>query len=153
MKYRTFIVQEPNERLHRVCKNVTSFKEAREIAEKLIQVTRKVDGIFKPWLGMSAPQVGFNKRVIVLKESTDNYIVMINPEVAKQKWNLPILSRCFSLKGIYKIKSPFWMEVRYQDLEGRNHQKIIKGPKVATLMQEINHINGILISEIGIKLL
>ncbi len=149
----TFIVREPDKRLHQVCVNVTSFKEAKEIAEKLIEVTRKVDGAFKPWLGMAAPQIGFNKRVIILKKTPGDYTIMINPEIIKQRYTLPIFSRCFSLNGIYIINSPYWIEIKYQDLNGKYHQDIIKGGKAATFIQEINHINGILISDIGIRIL
>lgn len=151
LNHNSFILKEPNEQLHQVCKSVTSFKEAKDITEKLIEVTRKVDGIFKPWLGMAAPQIGLNKRVIVLKKSRGNYTVMVNPEIVEQKWNLPIFSRCFSTDGIFIIKSPYWIKVRYQNLEGKYCQEIIKGPKAATLIQEINHINGILISDMGIR--
>ena len=149
--HKTLIVREPDKRLHQVCKNVISLKEAKAIAEKLIEVTEKVDGIFKPWLGMAAPQVGFDKRVIVLKKSQGDYTVMVNPEIVEQKYTLPIFSRCFSLNGIYIIKSPYWIKIKYQDLNGKYHQEIIKGGKAATLFQEISHINGILISDIGIR--
>lgn len=153
LNHKTFIVQSPDERLYRVSELITSFKEAKDIAENLIDVTRKVDGVFKPWLGMAAPQVGFNKRIIVLKKSLGNYTVMVNPEIVEQKMNLPIFSNCFSVDGIYIIKSPYWLKIKYQDLEGKYHQKIINGAKAATVMQEINHINGILISDIGIRIL
>lgn len=151
--HKTFIVQEPDKRLHQVCKSVTSFKEANEIAEKLIEVTGKVDGIYKPWLGMAAPQVGFDKRVIILKKSHGDYTIMINPEIVEKKYTLPIFSRCFSLNGVYIIKSPYWIKIKYQDLSGKYHQEIVKGGKAATFIQEINHINGILISDIGIRIL
>ena len=151
--YKDFLLQEPDKRLHEMCKAVFSLAEARMIAGKLIEAIKRVDGSLKPWLGMAAPQVGFNKRVIVLKEAKDKYIVMINPEIIEQKWNLPIFSRCFSIDGIYIIRSPYWIKLKYQDLDGKYHQKIVIGGKAATVTQEINHINGMLISNIGMRII
>ncbi len=146
------IIQEPNKKLHEQSSKIDNLAEARKIVQELIEVIKSVDKPWNIWLGMAAPQIGINRRVIVLKESYENYTVMINPEVLGQKWLFPIFSRCFSLKGIYLIKAHLWIKVRYQDLEGKYHIEVIKYGRAATLEQEINHINGMLVSDIGIRL-
>lgn len=150
--YKSFIVQDPDKRLHTPCIKVTNFRAAKEIADKLIEVTKEVDGHLKPWLGMAAPQVGYNKRVIILKKLFENYEVMINPEIIEKRWNIPTFSRCFSVEGIYIIRAYYWIKVKYQDLQGYYHTEVISGGKAATLQQETDHINGILISDIGFRL-
>ncbi len=147
------IIQDPDKRLHELSDNANSLAEAKKIVQELIEVTKSVDKPWSIWLGMAAPQIGYNKRVIILKESYAHYKVMVNPEVINQKYLFPIFSRCFSLKGIYLIKAHLWIKIRYQDLEGKNHTEIIKGGRAATLEQELNHINGVLISDIGIRLI
>lgn len=147
------ILQEPDKKLHQSSEKVISLSEARKIAQELIEVTKNVDKPWSFWLGMAAPQLSYTKRVIILKESYGNYKVMINPEVIEQKWLFPIFSRCFSLKGVYFIKAHLWIKVRYQDLEGKYHTETIKGGRAATLEQELNHINGVLLSDIGIRLI
>lgn len=147
------ILQSPDKRLYTPSSKIEKLHEARLIVEKLIAVTKKVDKPWNIWLGMAAPQIGYNKRLIILRKSYQNYQIMLNPEVIEQKWLFPVFSRCFSLKGIYLIKTYLWIKVRYRDLEGKFHTEIIKGGKAATLEQELNHINGVLISDKGIKLI
>ncbi|MBI2601373.1 peptide deformylase [Candidatus Daviesbacteria bacterium] len=151
--YKSFILQKPDKRLRQVCLKVTNFKEAKEIADKLIEITKKVDGPLKISLGMAAPQVGYDKRVIILRKSQGEYTVMVNPKIVKQKWNLPIFSRCFSVDGVFIIKSPYWIKIEYQDLQGNYNSEVLRGVKAVTLQQEIDHINGVLISDIGLRLL
>ena len=147
------IIQEPNKILHKVSERETNLAEAKKITQELIEITKKIDRIWSFWLGMAAPQIGYNKRVIILKKSLFNYQIMINPKVLEQKWFFPIFSRCFSLQGIYFLRSHLWIKIRYQDLGGKYHAEVIKGGRAATLEQELNHINGILISDIGVKLI
>lgn len=151
--YKSFIIQDPAEILHSKCKKVTDFKDAKEIASKLIEVTKVVDGHFKPWLGMAAPQVGYNKRVIILRKSYRNYQVMVNPEIVEQKFVIPVVTKCFSVNGIYIVKSPYWIKVQCQNLQGNYYTEVIKNGRAVTLQQEIDHINGILISDIGFRIL
>ncbi len=151
--YKNFILQYPNRHLKHVCEKVIDFKEAKEIASKLIEVTQKVDGPLKIWLGMAANQIGYDKRIVILRKRKGSYTVMVNPEIIEQKWNLPIFSQCYSVDGLYIRRCPYWTKVQYQDLDGKEHIEIIKGGKSATLHQEIEHINGILISDIGKRIL
>lgn len=153
MNHKSFIIQDPDIRLHQECTEITDFNEAKKIANKLIEVTQKVDGKYKLWLGMAAPQVGYNKRVVILKKSFKKYEVMVNPEILKQKFVVPVITRCFSVDGIYIVKSPYWIRVRYQDLQGKHHTQVIKGGRAVTLQQEIEHIDGVLISDSGFRIL
>lgn len=147
------IIQDPDKILHQKSKKVTNLAEARKIAQELIEVTRKLEKPWSVWLGMAAPQIGYSRRVIILRKSHFNYLVMVNPEILEQKWLFPHFSMCFSLPGIYLIKSHLWIKIKYQDLEGKYHTEIIKGGRAATLGQEINHINGVLLSDLGIRII
>lgn len=149
------ILQEPSPILRKKSARVTNFSEAKKIASELIEVTKTVDGRFKPWLGMAAPQIGYSKRVVIIRKSYRNYQVMINPEIIKRKWKspIPLPSRCFSLPGFYLIRDCFWVKVRYQDLECKTHTETFKGGKASVLQQEINHLDGILLSDIGFKVI
>lgn len=148
------IIQDPDKILHTKSTEVTDFNKAKEIVDKLVIVTREVDSPWKLWLGMAAPQVGYNKRVFILRKSYRNYTVMINPEVIKEKWLVPLLCRCYSLKGqLYLTKYHFWFRVKYQDLKGNYHTEVIKGGRAACLQQELDHINGIMLSDKGKRIL
>ncbi len=147
------IVKSPNKQLHLRSSKVISFREAKEIVDSLIVVTKKVDKPWSFWLGMVAPQIGFNKRIIILRKNYHTYTVMINPEIIERKWSFPIFSRCFSVDGIYIVNCPYWVKVKFQDLQGEFHTEVALGGKAATLQQEIDHVNGILISDKGVRII
>jgi len=142
------IIQYPNKILRLRSKRVTKINEnTRKIANKLIKILRKVDKFWNPWLGMASPQIGYNKRIIAIKESYHSYIIMINPEIIEQKWFLPIIGSCFSLKGLYLAKYHYWFKIKYQDLAGKYHTRTLIGLKAAVIQQEIDHLNGKLICD------
>lgn len=143
------ILQAADNRLQIPSTSVTSFDtETEEIARLLKEVLKKVDHPLKIFgLGMAAPQIGYKKRIVALKQSFENYVVMVNPEVMEEKWSAFSPSACFSLKGIHFLKRPFWMKVSYQDLDGTSQEAIFRGPKAATMKQEIDHLNGVLLTD------
>ena len=125
----------------------------KKIADKLITVTKKVDKPWKFWIGMAAPQIGYNKRIFILRKSYRNYTIMINPEVLKQKWLFPLICRCYSLKGFYLTMYHFWFRVKYLDLKGYYHTETLRGGRAAAFQQEFDHINGLLLSDKGKRLI
>lgn len=146
------IVQYPHKLLTTPCNEVKNFAKAAEVADRLIEVIKKLDKPLVFGLGMAAPQIGHPSRVIVLKKGYGKYSVMINPEKVRQKWMIIAPSRCYSLKGTYLVKSPLWIKVKYSDLEGNSHTEIVTGSKAVTLHQEIDHLNGKLLHDRGIRI-
>lgn len=143
------IIQDPNEILHSVSEPVDEIdNEVRKIVEELKETISKVDGFWGfVGLGMAAPQIGYNKRIIVLRESKNNYQEMINPQVLEQKWRLLGPQMCFSTKGWHILNRYYWYKIQYLDIESKKHIEIIKGGRAATLNQELDHLNGILITD------
>jgi len=142
------ILQNPDPVLKKVSKKVIAIdKHVLHIANKLINTLKELDKPMLPWLGMSSPQLGYNLRVIVIKKNYHDYQIMINPEIIKQKWFLPAISGCYSLKGFYLIKSPYWSKVKFMDLDEKIQTETFIGGTAVLLKQEIDHINGRLISD------
>lgn len=144
---KTLIVKYPDKRLIIPSEEVGDFSEAKKIAKQLLEVINSVDFPINLWLGMSAPQVGHNKRIIVLRKSYKHYQVMVNPEIVEKKWLLPSLSSCYSIKGLYVVKRYYWIKVKYFDIEGISHQEIIRGNKACAFQHEIDHLNGKLLGK------
>lgn len=139
------IIQEPDKRLRAVSKPIIKIDNStKEIAEKLIKLLKEIDRPFKPWLGMAAPQIGISKRVIAIKESYLKYFILINPEIIQQSWVAPTIVGCFSLPGLYLRRTPYWIKLKHQDLNGNYQQKIFKGGQAVLVQQEIDHLNGVL---------
>lgn len=142
------ILQEPDERLRKISKKVDRVDSvAIEITDRLIEVLNRVDSLFKPWLGMAAPQLGYNLRIIAVKKSLRKYQIMINPEILSQKWFFPAVSGCYSLRGMYLISSPYWVKVKYTDMKNTDHVEVFCGNMAILLKQEIDHLDGKLICD------
>ena len=142
------ILQDPDKKLRIVSRKVNKINSmVIEVANKLTQVLKEVDRVFNPWLGMTAPQMGYDLRIIAIKNGYGKYQIMINPEFLDQKWFLPTITGCFSLKSLYLIKSPYWVKIKYTDLENKVHTEVFYGGKAILLKQELDHLEGKLISD------
>jgi|SRR3989338_2619353 len=147
------IIKEPNSLLHKKCSPVTDFEEVKQIAGELLIVIKSVSKWWNRWLGFAANQIGYSKRIIVLRKSKDEYEILVNPIMVKTWFPFPYLESCYSLdrRKFYLVKRYLWSKVKYQDLKGNWCEMIFKGP--SAIFQEIDHIDGILISEIGLRIL
>lgn len=139
------IVHLPNDSLRERSEEVVVFDDEVEwISEQLHEVLGEVDRWGNIWgLGMSAPQIGYNKRIIAVKESYGDYKTMVNPEIIEKKWLIPYLEGCFSVEGRHLTKRYFSTVVRYRDVEGDFHEESAS----IIVQQEIDHLNGLLISD------
>ena len=149
------IIKEPNEILHIKCEPIIDFEEAKQIASELLALMKSIRikfGVYNRWLGFAANQIGYSKRIIAIR-NRDRYEVMVNPEFIKKKFPFPYLESCFSLKkkDYYIVKRYLWAKVKYQNLEGKQHELILRG--LSAIYQEIDHIDGIMVSEIGFRIL
>lgn len=137
------ILQEPDKHLRTVCEPILQINHStKTVSKELIKILREIDKPYKVWLGMAAPQIGFDIRMIAIKRSYHNYSTLINPEVLEQKWLLPAVTACYSLKGLYLGKSHYWFKVKYQDIKGRYYQEVFKGGNAILIQQEIDHLDG-----------
>ncbi len=148
------IIKEPNSLLHQKCEPVSNFDEAKQIAEELLAVMKSVSKWWNRWLGFAANQIGYNKRIIGLRNGKDNYEILVNPVLVEKKFPFPYFEKCYSLpslKEIYLVKRYLWSKVKYQDLNGTWHERILRGP--SAIYQEVDHVDGIMVSEIGRRVL
>lgn len=145
------IIKEPDGLLHQKCESVNDFKTAKKIVRELLITVRSVATFWNRWLGFAANQIGYPQRIIVLRDGNDRYTVLINPVLIEKRLPFPYLERCHSIQGVYLVKRYLWAKVKFQDVTGISHEKILRGP--SALYQEMDHIDGIMISEIGRRVL
>lgn len=142
------IIQEPDPILRRKSEKVKKFdNNLHKIVDQLVNILRELDKSDFPWLGMAAPQIGYNKRIIAIKVGFKRYVVMINPEVLEQKFFLPTISGCYSLKGLYLTKSHYLFKIKYQDLTGKYNKYFCWGGQAVLLQQELDHLDGKLVCD------
>lgn len=115
---------------------------------EMIEVVKNAGGV-----GLAAPQVGISKRLIVIKDSdTSKFIPLINPEIVWKSFDKECMKEgCLSVMGedgkpihenVFRYTR---IRVKYQDLDGKEHEDLIKNHLTARIIQhEIDHLNGIL---------
>ena len=154
------IIKEPDNILHRECEPITDFEEAKKIAVDLLEVMKSIPvryGFWNRWIGFAANQIGYSKRIIGLKRGKDKYEILVNPNITKKRFPFLQPESCFSLnrrrllQHFYLVKRYLWTKVTYQNLEGQPQEIILRGPNA--IYQEIDHLNGIMVSEIGFRIL
>jgi peptide deformylase len=129
-----------------VCDPVEVFDEHLQAeAAAMIETMYRERGI-----GLAAPQVGMNKRLIVAieMEHMDDHdapaIALVNPEVlerSRETWEYD--EGCLSIPGISApVIRPEEIVVRYQDLKGNEHTITVNGMFARELLHEIDHLNG-----------
>ena len=98
------------EDLKKPCKNIESVSEAKEIAEMLISGMALFDGA-----GLSANQIGIQKKMSILKDVRKDYIFLINPEVIEKENEF-----IFNGEGCLSFPNRFWKTKRYEGFTIKN---------------------------------
>lgn len=143
-KSRRRLVLHPNQILRKQSTPVKNFDQ------NLQTLIRDMKDIMKQnkGLGLAAPQVSVNKRVIVLDIPKHAYSqVLINPKiVSHSKDTVEMMEGCLSFPGIFK-KVDRYREVKivYQDSRGKTCYYTSQTELISQCLQhEIEHLDGVL---------
>ncbi len=132
--------------LRKRASDVHDFDEKlREEAEAMLDTMYHEAGV-----GLAAPQVGLEKRLLValrMEDPEDNDaepIVMVNPEIlvrSPETWEYE--EGCLSIPGIRgDVTRPESVRVRYQDVSGKTHEIEIDAMFARVVQHEIDHLDG-----------
>jgi peptide deformylase len=140
------VVLYPGPALRRGGKRITSFDaELAETARQMLDTMYRARGV-----GLAAPQVGLDLDLLVLNpsgdpEDRDGEMVLINTEIVARKGNEFGEEGCLSFPGIYaEIERAKKVTVRYQDLEGNEHEARVDGFLARIIQHEADHLRGVL---------
>jgi peptide deformylase len=103
-----------------------------------------------PGIGLAAIQVGVAQRVVVMdlarKDEEPRPQAFINPEIIDRSETLSTYEEgCLSIPEYYEeVERPERVTVRYQDLDGKQHEIEAEGLLATCLQHEIDHTNGVL---------
>ncbi len=105
-------------------------------------------------VGLAAPQIGEPWRVFVTRPTESDPIgVFINPEITSvsetKTKGVPgrenKLEGCLSVPHIWgRVKRVVSLTLRWQDEQGRSHEKKFSGFLATIIQHETDHINGVL---------
>lgn len=128
-------------------------KEFRRFLKDMLETMYGSHGV-----GLAAPQVGVNKRVIVIDiewpASDPNPLILINPKIVYSEGELESEEGCLSFKGstikkegvlLTKVKRFKKVKVNYVDLDNKKQSIEADGDLLSRCLQhEIDHLDGIL---------
>lgn len=127
---------------------VKSNKDVQEIVLILKNTIRANDGM----LGLSAPQVGFYKRILVLNFNND-LRTFINPIITQVDGFELTRETCHSISGKTFIRtrnSRVW--VTYQTPLGKIESVELNGVAARVMQHHIDHLDGLLLSDVSLEI-
>ena len=147
---------EDNEILRSVSDTIkpAELKQYRALAESMIKHIKNPDN---GGVGLAAPQVGVNKRLIVVSlmktydDETYRTIAMVNPEIIEhaehkvkgEEW-------CLSVPGeMGDVERWEWVKVSFIDPEGRKYALRLEALAARIVQHEIDHLDGVLFTDIA----
>lgn len=148
------ILKYGDEFLRKVMKPVDGASaDLRRIAEDMGETMYAANG-----LGLAAPQVGLDMRLLVLdvaqvdektkvkKKDTRLLQTFINPEILDESDEYGTYDEgCLSIPGINAdVLRPMQVKVRYRDLDFKEQVVDADGLLARVLQHEIDHLNGVL---------
>lgn len=149
-----YIIVEPDERLHKRWEEA-DFETTQATLNRMIDMTSFGARDGRSLAGLSSVQVLLPGRAVTAVDwwSTGRTFVMgfINPEVVEESGTKSLgIEGCFSLPHLwYRVERPDWVVVRHDTSFGQMRTKL-SGQTARFCLHEIDHINGILISDIGV---
>lgn len=138
------ILHDGDEILKRLSCPVILNDEVKEFIGSMKETMIHANGI-----GLAAPQVGRNIRVIVVKLQYGDIQEMINPTI---KWysdhTVSIEEGCLSIPDHYiDITRPSKISISFQDLSGKYKRWKLKSLESRIVQHEIDHLDGVLMTD------
>eukprot|EP00565_Helicotheca_tamesis_P001812 CAMPEP_0185725016 /NCGR_PEP_ID=MMETSP1171-20130828/1347_1 /TAXON_ID=374046 /ORGANISM="Helicotheca tamensis, Strain CCMP826" /LENGTH=243 /DNA_ID=CAMNT_0028393005 /DNA_START=101 /DNA_END=832 /DNA_ORIENTATION=- len=115
-----------------------------KIAKEMLLVMYAAEGV-----GLAAPQVGINKKLMVYNESGDkkkwlNEVVMVNPKIVEFSEATDVENEgCLSFPDMRgDVKRSKWIKVEAQNLKGKKIKKKFRGWEARIFQHEFDHLDG-----------
>jgi len=141
------VLQFPDPRLKRVSRKIDRVDdEIRDLAANMCEVMYD-----EPGIGLAAPQVGVDLRLIVVdtewgEDGKDrNPIVMVNPEIHEPEGKIVWEEGCLSVPDFTAdVTRANQIVIRGSDLDGNDLEIRAGGLQAVCFQHEIDHLDGIL---------
>ena len=140
------IIWAPDPILKTVCRPVeTVDDDARRLMDDMMETMYAAPGI-----GLAAPQIGLDRRVIVVDPAKDGEdpapLRLINPEIVWSSDAGKVFEEgCLSLPDMFaEVERPAEVRVTYIDPDGKKQELEADGLLAVVLQHEIDHLDGVL---------
>ena len=148
------IVTTPDPRLRQKSEKVHQIDdEIKRIIDEMIasSLAWEEEHEFELSAAMAAPQLGYNKRIIVVREDMSNkdnanFVPLINPVVIKTEGKIiEDYEGCLSVPSVYgKVGRPYKARIKAVTENGEEVRLKATGFLARTLLHEIDHLDGVL---------
>lgn len=153
------LITEPNPILHTKTKPVDKIDQSiHEIVLGMRQIMKQANGI-----GLAAPQVGISQQIAIVEiplDREDNkskknekplQLTLINPKITQSSREFKAnLEGCLSIPGIeVNVTRPVSVTINYLDLDSMRQTLTASNLLARVIQHEIDHLNGILITDHG----
>lgn len=140
----------PDPRLRRKARAVTAADAAavRALAPRMLAAMYAAPGI-----GLAAPQVGHELRLVVMDLARDGEprqpMILVNPEITAASRETALREEgCLSLPGHYAdVERPARVKARWETLDGTRQEIEAEGLLAVCLQHEVDHLNGVLFTD------
>lgn len=117
-----------------------------ELSRNMVETMRFYEGV-----GLAAPQIGMDLRLIVIDpgrlkdDAMMQPMVLVNPMILSSEGEAVYREGCLSIPGIYvDVKRPKTVTVQYQDIKGQIRMSHFTDVESRIVQHEIDHLDGIL---------
>ena len=130
---------------------VTPCATIRSISQDIIDLAEAMKVKMVEWngIGLAAPQVGKNIRMLVPRLGTGKTEVMINPRISwTSEERVKMEEGCLSIPGKSAwVERPSKVRVKFQTLEGEYKYWCLHKMDARVFLHEYDHLEGILMTE------
>lgn len=115
----------------------------KTLVANMVRVMMQHNGV-----GLAAPQIGVSKRIIIAILPGYGVMAMFNPKISKHAGTCKATEQCLSLPGIsIMVPRAKRIKVSFQNLYGGEQTLKFHGMDARIIQHEVDHINGIMITE------
>ena len=122
-----------------------------EITKKTLRLTRDMEKTMlkSKGVGLAAPQVGVNERIVLITLDDKKILALINPKITSVSKNTTISEEgCLSLPGEWgKIRRSTEVTVQFLTIKGQKMVMKFSDFEAIELQHEIDHLDGILFTD------
>lgn len=129
--------------------------EIKELLKTGKQMLKYIKDPDNGWVGLAAPQIWLNKRMIVVSllrdREDENFktVLMMNPEILEHTENKDVEQEgCLSVPGAkWDVERYIGIKLRYTDDKQRENTLNLTGLSARIVQHEIDHLDGELFTD------
>merc|ERR1712216_341663 len=123
-------------------------EELAKLSAAMFKLMYETDGV-----GLAAPQVGVNYRMMVYNEAgapgEGKEVTLVNPKITKFAKQKDLFEEgCLSFPAIYaEVERPTGVQIEAQNLSGKKFKMTLDGFEARVFQHEYDHLDGVLFND------